>query len=137
MAGSSIGDGGPRGLPLCLAYRAGDYVFVTGQVGFGPDGALVAGGIEAETRQTLDNIAAALSAAGASLADVAKASVFLADLGDFDAFNAVYRSYFRDAPPARTTVGAQLMIGARVEIEAVAYAPLAKSGSSDTGWPRT
>ena len=97
MAGIAIGDGGPRNLPLSTAYRAGDLVFVSGQVGFGPDGKLVAGGIEAETRQTLDNIAAALALAGASLADVVKVTVFLADLEEFSAFNAVYRPTSRRA----------------------------------------
>ena len=121
MAGTAIGDGGPRRLPLSTACRAGELVFVSGQVGFGPDGRLVAGGIEAETRQTLDNIAAALDAAGATLADIVKVTVWLADLGDFAAFNAVYRTYFPASPPARSTVQAGLMIGARVEIEAIAY----------------
>lgn len=121
MAGIAIGDGGPRNLPLSSAMRAGDFVYASGQVGFGPDGKLVAGGIEAETRQTLDNIAAALEMAGATLADVVKVTVWLADLDEFQAFNAVYRTYFPSAPPARSTVGAKLMVNARVEIEAVAY----------------
>lgn len=120
MGGTAIGDGGPRKLPLSTAYRAGDLIFVSGQVGFGADGKLVAGGIEAETRQTLDNIAAVLQQAGASLADVVKVTVFMADLDEFTAFNAVYATYFPKAPPARSTVEAGLMLGARVEIEAVA-----------------
>jgi 2-iminobutanoate/2-iminopropanoate deaminase len=120
MAGIPIGDGGPRRLPLSTAYRAGDFIFVSGQVAFGPDGKLVAGGIEAETRQTLDNIASALDQAGASLADVVKVTVWLADLAEFPAFNAVYATYFPKAPPARSTVQAGLMIGARIEIEAIA-----------------
>lgn len=124
MPRQAIGDGGPRGLPLSLAVRAGDYVFVSGQVGFGADGKLVAGGIEAETRQTLDNITAALAAAGATIADIVKVTVFLADLDEFAAFNDIYRACFPHAPPARTTVGAQLMVGARIEIDAVAYAPI-------------
>lgn len=123
MASIAIGGGGPRKLPLSMAYRAGDLIFVSGQVAFGPDGKLVAGGIEAETRQTLDNIAAALGQAGASLADVVNVTVWLADLADFPAFNAVYAAYFPAAAPARSTVQAGLMIGARVEIEAVAYMP--------------
>jgi 2-iminobutanoate/2-iminopropanoate deaminase len=120
MAGIPIGDGGPRRLPLSTAYRAGDFIFVSGQVAFGLDGKLVAGGIEAETRQTLDNIASALDQAGASLADVVKVTVWLADLAEFPAFNAVYATYFPKAPPARSTVQAGLMIGARIEIEAIA-----------------
>ena len=124
MAGIPFGDGGPRNLPLSMAVRAGDFVFVSGQVGFGPDGKVVAGGIEAETRQTLDNIAAALRLAGASLADVVKVTVWLADLDEFPAFNAVYRTYFPQSPPARSTVEAGLMVDARVEIEVVAHAPV-------------
>ena len=120
MGGTPIGDGGPRKLPLSTAYRAGDLIFVSGQVAFGADGKLVAGGIEAETRQTLDNIAAVLSQADASLSDVVKVTVWLADLDEFAAFNAVYATYFPKTPPARSTVEAGLMLGARVEIEAVA-----------------
>lgn len=116
-----LGDGGPRNLPLSAGVRAGDYIFLSGQVGFGPDGRLVRGGIEAETRQTLDNLAAVLAQAGRSLADVVKVTVFLADLDEFAAFNGVYRTYFPSEPPARSTVEAGLMIGARVEIEAVAW----------------
>lgn len=123
MGGVALGDGGPRGFPLSTAYRAGDFVFASGQVGFGSDGKLVAGGIEAETRQTLSNIADALRLAGASLADVVKVTVWLADLEEFAAFNYVYRSYFPESPPARSTVQAGLMLGARVEIEAVAFRP--------------
>lgn len=120
---AALGDGGPRKLPLSTAYRAGDFVYCSGQVGFGPDGKLVAGGVDAEARQTLDNIAAALALAGASLRDIVKVTVWLADLEDFPAFNAVYRGYFPEAPPARSVVQAGLMIGARIEIEAVAYRP--------------
>lgn len=126
MAGIPVGDGGPRKLALSMAYRAGDLVFVSGQVAFGPDGRLVTGGIEAETRQTLNNIGAALAAAGASLADVVKVTVWLADLNDFPAFNATYATYFPAAAPARSTVQAGLMVGAKVEIEVVAYAPSSK-----------
>jgi 2-iminobutanoate/2-iminopropanoate deaminase len=121
MAGVPLGDGGPRNLPLSTAYHAGDLVYASGQVGFGPDGHIVAGGIKAETKQTLDNIAAALGLAEATLADVVKVTVWLADLSEFAAFNEVYRTYFPAAPPARSVVQAGLMLGARIEIEAVAY----------------
>lgn len=123
MVGTALGGGGPRNLLLSTAYRVGDFVFVAGQVGFGPGGKLVQGGIKAETRQTLDNIAAALKLAGATFADVAKVTVWLANLDDFQDFNAVYRTYFPSAPPARSVVQSGLMISARVEIEAAAYAP--------------
>ena len=127
MAGTPIGDGGPRDLPLSMAYRAGDFVFVSGQVGFGNDGRLVTGGIEAETRQTLENIVAALRLANASLSDVVKVTVWLADLDDFPLFNSIYRSYFPATPPARSTIQAGLMVNARVEIEVVAFAPDAQA----------
>lgn len=110
-------------VPLSHAVRAGDFVFISGQVPTSADGAVVAGGIEAQTRQVLDHVASALALAGATLADVVKTTVFLADARDFGAFNKVYATYFPDAPPARTTVEARLMIDIRVEIDAVAYAP--------------
>jgi reactive intermediate/imine deaminase len=109
---------------LSTAYRAGDLIFVSGQVAFGAGGRIVAGGIEAETRQTLENIAAALELAGAALSDAVKVTVWLADLNDFPAFNRTYKQFFPERPPARSTVQAGLMVGARVEMEAVAFAPL-------------
>jgi reactive intermediate/imine deaminase len=82
---------------------------------------LVDGGIEAETRQTLDNVRAVLERHGSSLERVVKCTVFLADISEWPAMNAVYRTYFPDAPPARSAAGANgLALGARVEIEAIA-----------------
>jgi 2-iminobutanoate/2-iminopropanoate deaminase len=83
---------------------------------------MVPDGIEAQTRQALENVSAILAAAGASLADVVKVTVHLADLQDFDRFNQVYASYFDEPRPARTTVGSQLL-GILVEIDAVAVVP--------------
>lgn len=123
MVGIALGDGGPRNLPLSMGMRAGDFIFVSGQVGFGPDGKIIAGGIEAETHQTLDNIGRALALDGAALADVVKVTVWLADLADFAAFNAVYQTFFPQTRPARSTVQAGLLVEARVEIEAIAFAP--------------
>ena len=123
MVGIALGDGGPRNLPLSMGMRAGDFIFVSGQVGFGPDGKIIAGGIEAETHQTLDNIGRALALDGAALADVVKVTVWLADLADFAAFNAVYQTCFPQTRPARSTVQAGLLLEARVEIEAIAFAP--------------
>lgn len=114
---------GQASVPLSPAVRAGDFVFVSGQVPT-VDGAVVPGGIEAQTRQVLDNVSAALALAGAALSDVVKTTVVLTDARDFAAFNAVYASYFPSNPPARTTVEAKLMIDITVEIEAVAYRPL-------------
>ena len=107
-------------VPLSSAVRAGDFIFLSGQVPFGPDGALVGGDIETQTRQVLDNIAAALEQAGASLDDVVKTTIWLTDRNDFVRFNAVYAQYFPHLPPARSCVGAPLMVDANVEIEVVA-----------------
>ena len=101
---------------------AGGFIFTAGQVPLIPGTSdLREGGIEAQTRQVLDNIAGVLRAAGSDMARVVKTTVFLADINDFAAFNAVYGEYFGDAPPARTTVQAGgLPLGALIEIEAVA-----------------
>jgi len=114
---------GASQVPLSPAVRAGDFVHVSGQVPTDAAGAVVAGGIEAQTRQVLDNVRAALALAGASLEQVVKTTVILADARDFAAFNKVYAGYFPKEPPARTTIEARLMIDIRVEIDAVAYAP--------------
>jgi reactive intermediate/imine deaminase len=117
---------GPAGpYPYSPAMRAGDFVFVSGQVPTGPDGELVSGGIEAQTRATLENVKATLALAGCTLADVVKCTVFLADARDFARFNVVYAGYFDKAPPARSTVNAPLVVDCRIEIEAIAYRPLA------------
>jgi reactive intermediate/imine deaminase len=120
----ALGGRGPGALPFSPAYRAGDYVLVSGQVAFDAEGRLVAGGIEAETRQVMQNISAALELAGCSLADVVKTTVWLSDRADFKRFNEVYGSFFPQDPPARSTVEARLMIDAAVEIEAMAYKPV-------------
>jgi 2-iminobutanoate/2-iminopropanoate deaminase len=99
---------------------SGDQVFTAGQVGYDADGNLVDGGVEAQTRQALDNLRACLQAAGCDLEDVVKVTAFLTDLGDFEAYNAAYREYFDEPYPARTTVGVDLPGGLLVEIEAVA-----------------
>jgi 2-iminobutanoate/2-iminopropanoate deaminase len=84
-------------------------------------GKLVPGGIEAETRQTLKNLAGILEAGGSSMRSVVKTTVFLQDMGEFSRMNAVYAEFFPSEPPARSTVQvAALPLGARVEIEAVA-----------------
>lgn len=101
----------------------GDLVLTAGQVGFDGNGDLVPGGIEAQTRQALDNLTACLRAAGCERDDVLKVSAYLDDLGDFEAYNAVYREYFREPYPARTTVGVSLPGGILVEIEATARVP--------------
>ncbi len=113
----------PRALgPYAQAVAAGDLVFCSGQVGIDPaTGALVAGGIAAETARVLENLAAVLGAADLGLADVVKTTVYLIDLGEFAAMNEVYERYFPEPHPARATVQvARLPAGGRVEIEAIA-----------------
>jgi 2-iminobutanoate/2-iminopropanoate deaminase len=106
--------------PYSPVVVSGDHVFTAGQVGFDSGGELVAGGIAEQTRQALENVRACLEAAGSGLAEVVKATAFLADLGDFEGYNAVYREFFEEPYPARTTVQAGLPSGILVEIEAVA-----------------
>jgi len=109
--------------PYSQVVVSAELVLTAGQVGFGADGVLVAGGIEEQTRQALENLSACLAAAGCGPGDVLKVNAFLLDLADFEGYNAVYREFF-DAPyPARTTVGAALPGGILVEIEAVARRP--------------
>lgn len=115
---------GTSHVPLSPAVRAGDFVYVSGQVPTDGSGAVVAGGIEGQTAQVLENVKAALALAGCTLDDVVKTLVILTDPSDFAAFNKVYATYFSEAPPARTTLAARLMIDIKVEIEAVAYKPL-------------
>jgi 2-iminobutanoate/2-iminopropanoate deaminase len=115
---------GTAQVPLSPAVRAGDFIYVSGQVPTNSDGSVVQGGIEAQTRRVMENVEAALKLAGASLSDVVKTTVILVDARDFSAFNKVYGSFFATNPPARTTVEARLMIDIRVEIEAIAYKPL-------------
>jgi 2-iminobutanoate/2-iminopropanoate deaminase len=109
--------------PYSQAVRVGDFLFTSGQVALNPaTGELVEGGIEAETRQTLKNLTAVLVAGGATWADVAKTTIFLADLADFTVVNRIYGEVAISPAPARSTVQvAGLPRGARVEIEAVAY----------------
>jgi 2-iminobutanoate/2-iminopropanoate deaminase len=108
--------------PYSQAVVDGGFVFTAGQVGLDPaTGKLVEGGVEAEARRALANLAAILAAAGARLDCVMKTTVFLADMRDFAAMNAVYAEVFGGHRPARSTVqAAALPLGAKVEIEAVA-----------------
>jgi len=115
---------GTSHVPLSPAVRAGDFIYVSGQVPVGTDGQVVAGGIEAQTRQVMDNLKAALALAGAELSDVVKTFVILEDAREFAAFNKVYGGYFPQNPPARTTLEARLMIDIKIEIEATAYKPV-------------
>lgn len=110
--------------PYSVGIRSECFVFASGMAGLDPStGELVPGGIGPQTRQTLDNLAAIFEAAGTSMANVVKTTVFLQDIADFPAMNAVYAEYFPEDPPARSTVQvAALPKAALVEIEAVALA---------------
>ena len=114
---------GPPANPFSPAVRVGNIIFVSGTLGTTPDGTLVPGGIQAETRQLLENIKGTLGAAGVGMDRVVKCTVFLADLKEWPAMNEVYRRYFSNGNyPARTAVQATLLFGARVEIECAAAA---------------
>ncbi len=113
-----------QGAPYNQAIRAGDLVFVAGQLGLKPGDTAVAGDVAQQTEQAMRNIAAILEAAGTSLANLVKTTVFLQRLEDFAAMNEVYARHVGDRPPARSTVEvARLPSGALVEIEAVALVP--------------
>jgi reactive intermediate/imine deaminase len=113
---------GALALPFSEAVRAGDTLYLSGQVGSPPGTMTLApGGIAAETAQTLDNIKAVLERHGYRLDQVVKCTVFLADIKEWPAMNEVYRTYFPKNPPARSAVaGSGLALGARVEIECIA-----------------
>jgi reactive intermediate/imine deaminase len=116
-AGSPVG-------PFTPAIKAGGLVWLSGQIGNVPGTrTMVPGGVGPETRQAMENLGRVLEAAGTSFARVVKCTVFLADISEWDAMNAVYAPFFPGALPARSTVAvAGLVFGARVEIECVALA---------------
>ncbi|HKT82051.1 MAG TPA: RidA family protein [Vicinamibacterales bacterium] len=115
--------GAPKAIgPYSSALRSGQLLFISGQVPFDPaTGQMVDGDIAAQTRRVLDNIGALLAAAGMAFDHVVRTTVFLADMNDFAAMNDVYRSYFNEPYPARSTVqAARLPRDARIEIDAIA-----------------
>jgi 2-iminobutanoate/2-iminopropanoate deaminase len=109
--------------PYSQAIRAGDFLFVSGQIPLDPStGALVGGDVQGQARRVLENLAGILRAAGGSLDHVVKTTVYLADLADFSAMNEVYATVFTGAAPARATVQvSRLPRDVRVEIDAVAF----------------
>ncbi len=111
--------------PYSQAIATDRLVFCSGQVGIDPaTGKLVEGGVAAQAERALRNLAAVLDAAGCTFGDVAKVTIFLADIADFATVNAVYAKYMPDPPPARSTFAvAALPMSARVEIEAIAVRP--------------
>lgn len=121
----------PEGVPrlpvFSSAVRSGDLIFLSGAIGAVPGvdpPRLVEGGIVPETRRTMENLRTVLAAAGATLDDVLKCTVFLADMADYAAMNETYIQFFESDPPARSALAASgLALGARVEIECIAAAP--------------
>jgi 2-iminobutanoate/2-iminopropanoate deaminase len=116
-------ENGPKAIgPYSLGVKAGQLMFVSGQLGLDPGtGALVAGGVEAETRQALKNLKAILEAGGCSLNQVVKTTVFMQDINDFGRMNIVYAEFFTENPPARSTVQvAALPRNGAIEIEVIA-----------------
>lgn len=114
-----------KSLPFSEAVRVGNLLFLSGQIGNLPGTTTLApGGIGPESRQTLEHIRDILARHGATLKDVVKCTVFLADMGEWGAFNAVYREYFTAPYPARSALGSSgLAFKARVEVECVAVVP--------------
>ncbi len=108
--------------PYSQAIRAGELIFCSGQVGLDPaSGKLVEGGVVAQARQALENLCAVLAAAGASMDQVVKTTIFLTDMNDFAEVNTVYAEFVGEVPPARSTVAAAaLPAGAKVEVDAIA-----------------
>ncbi|MCB1379069.1 MAG: RidA family protein [Alphaproteobacteria bacterium] len=114
---------GGRKLSLSRAIRAGDFVFLTGQIPFKDGQVMTAGSVEDQTRAVLEDIKMTLAAAGCELHDVVKTMVWLRDRADFPGFNAVYGEYFPVDPPARSAVVNELLVDVRVEVEVIAYRP--------------
>ena len=124
MIGGPLVIGG-RTLSLSRAIRAGDFVFLTGQVPFKDGQVMTTGSVEEQTRAVLDDIKATLAEAGCALSDVVKAMVWLRDRADFPGFNAIYGEYFPEEPPTRSAVVSDLLVDVRVEVEVVVYKPVA------------
>ena len=114
---------GGRQLSLSRAIRAGDFVFLTGQIPMRDGEVVTDGSIEEQTRIVLDLIRATLNEAGCELRDVVKSMVWLRERADFPGFDAVYAEYFPEDPPARSAVLSKLLVDVRVEVEAIAYRP--------------
>jgi reactive intermediate/imine deaminase len=116
--------GGTR-RPFAKAVRAGDFVYVSGQVPT-VNGEVVVGNIVAQTEQVIANIKDVLALADCSLADVVKVNVWLDDARDFSSFNSVFEKHFLDHPPARSTVQSPMMVDVKVEMDVIAYKPVEK-----------
>ena len=117
----------PSTLPFSEAVRVGNTVYLSGQIGITPGAmTLVPGGMQAEARQTMENIRTTLTAHGLTMSNVVKCTVMLADMADWPAFNTIYQTFFTPPFPARSALGANgLALGARVEVECLAVVPSA------------
>ena len=113
-------------LPFHPAVRAGDFIFISGQVPKDAEGNMFSGTIEDETRSCIEAVRRALKEAGADLDDVVKATVYLQDARDFGRYNGVFARMFPNAGLARTTVEARAVINTKIEIDAIAYKPESK-----------
>jgi reactive intermediate/imine deaminase len=112
----------PRG-PYSPAVRAGDFIFVSGQVAKDADGNMLSGTIEQETAGTIESIRRILAEEGATLADVVRVTTYLEDTRDFGRYNKVFAEHFKGAVLARTTVEARAVINTKIEMDAIAYKP--------------
>lgn len=114
----------PAGLPFSEAVRVGNTLYLSGQIGVVPGSLkLIAGGMPAEAKQTMQNIKTSLEAAGYKMSDLVKCTVMLADMSEWAAFNEIYKTFFTGRYPARSALGANgLALGARVEVECIAVA---------------
>ena len=110
-------------LPFHPAVRAGDYIFVSGQVAKDEHGNMISGTIEAETAGTIDSIRRILAEEGATLSDVVRVTTYLEDARDFGRYNKIFAEHFKDAVLARTTVEARAVINTKIEMDAIAYKP--------------
>lgn len=119
---STIGKRNPN-LPFHPAVRAGDFIFVSGQVAKDENGNMCVGNIEEETRWTIESIKRILALEGADLTDVVKVTVYLEDARNFGRYNKVFSEFFPDGRLARTTVEARAAIECKIEMDAVAYKP--------------
>ena len=117
---------GGRILSLSRAIRAGDFVFLTGQIPMRDGVPLTDGSVQDQTRAVLDDITATLAEAGRTRDDVVKTMVWLRERADFPGFNEVYGEYFPVEPPTRSAVVSDLLVDARVEVEVMAYRPLGR-----------
>ena len=115
---------GGRTLSLSKAIRAGDFVFLTGQIPMSNGEPMTVGTIEDQTKVILEDIKATLKEAKCDMEDVVKSMIWLRERADFPGFNKIYGDYFPNDPPARSAIVSELLVDVRVEIEVIAYKPL-------------